>query len=369
MRTAAAVGTMRESAGGLLPWLAAPLADALRHQRGHALLVHGAQGAGQFEFAIALARAWLCEAPIDDRPDGLACGHCESCKLVAADQVHPDLRVLLPEALHLALGWQQPGDAAEGGDTKRKPSEWISIKQVRAAIEFSTLTRGRGRLKVVVIHPAERMQPVAASALLKLLEEPQGDQRFVLACSDASALLPTVRSRCHALALPTPDAALAARWLADAGLPGADVLLAASGGAPLAALERHAMGLDALLWTKLPALVAAGDAQPLQQLPLPLVIESLHKLCHDAMLGACGVAPRYFAAGSVPRDASFARLADWGGALRRAARHAEHPWNAALLVESLVLQGRQALSGRGGSPAARTAAAPAGKGDSVHSRR
>ena len=350
----------RAAAPGVLPWLAGPLANALRHQRGHALLVQGAQGAGQFEFAIALARAWLCESPAAERPEGLACGHCESCRLVAADQIHPDLRVLLPEAQHLTLGWQQPGDLPDGGDAKKKPSEWISIKQVRAAIEFSTLTRGRGRLKVVVIHPAERMQPAAASALLKLLEEPQGGQRFVLACGDATALLPTVRSRCHSLTLPAPDPLLAARWLTEAGLPGADTLLAASGGAPLAALERHALGLDASLWTKLPALVAAGDAQPLQKLPLPLAIESLHKLCHDAMLCACGVAPRYFAAGSVPADASLARLADWGDVLRRATRHAEHPWKAELLVESLVLQGQRALSRQ---------RAPAGRDDSVHSRR
>lgn len=346
--------------GGVLPWLAAPLADALRNQRGHALLVQGAQGAGQFEFSIALARAWLCESPAEERPDGLACGHCESCRLVAADQVHPDLRVLMPEAQHVALGWQQPGDASDGGDGRKKASEWISIKQVRAAIEFSTLTRGRGRLKVIVIHPAERMPQAAASALLKLLEEPQGGQRFVLGCGDAAALLPTVRSRCHALALPTPDPVIAARWLTAAGLPGADVLLAASGGAPLAAIERHKMGLDAALWAKLPTLVAAGDAQALQRLPVPLVIESLHKLCHDAMLAACGARPRYFPAASVPADAGLARLADWGQALRRATRHADHPWNAALIVESLVFQGQRALG---------SVRMPGSAPDSVHSRR
>ncbi len=358
--SAASLGALHPSAPGVLPWLVAPLADALRNQRGHALLVQGARGAGQFEFAIALARAWLCESPAAERPDGLACGHCESCRLVAADQIHPDLRVLMPETQHLALGWQQPGDVPDGGDGKRKPSEWISIRQVRAAIEFSTLTSGRGRLKVIVIHPAERMPPTAASALLKLLEEPQGGQRFVLGCGDAAALLPTVRSRCHALALPTPDPEIAARWLTEAGLAGADVLLAASGGAPLAAVERHAMGLDATLWTKLPTLVAAGDAQALQRLPVPLVIESLHKLCHDAMLAACGVQPRYFPVSSVSADAALPRLVDWGEALRRATRHADHPWNAALMVESLVLQGQRALNGQ---------RVPAAARDSVHSRR
>ena len=348
------------AAPGVLPWLVDPLVQALRVQRGHALLVQGAQGAGQFEFAIALARAWLCETPASERQGGLACGRCESCRLVAADQVHPDLRVLLPEARHLAHGWLAPDLAVGSGDVKKKPSEWISIKQVRDAIEFSTLTSGRGRLKVLVIHPAERMQLVAASALLKLLEEPQGGQRIVLGCGDAAALLPTLTSRCHRVALPAPDPQIAARWLADAGLQGADVLLAASGGAPLAALERSASGLSASLWAALPARVAAGDAQALQPLPVPLAIDALQKLCHDAMLAACGVAPRFFPAASVPAGADLARLADWGRELTRAARHAEHPWNAALMCESLVLQGRRAL-GRPHVPRARS--------DSVNSRR
>ncbi|MCO5122919.1 MAG: DNA polymerase III subunit delta' [Rhizobacter sp.] len=366
MRDSSPGGAPESMPGGVLPWLAAPLHEALRTQRGHALLVQGAQGAGQFEFAIALARAWLCETSESQRPDGLACGHCESCHLATADQVHPDLRVLLPEALHLALGWQRPGDAADAGEGKKKPSEWISIKQVRQAIEFSTLTSGRGRLKIVVIYPAERMPPAAASALLKLLEEPQGGQRFVLGCGDAAALLPTVRSRCHALTLPAPDAALAERWLADAGVVDAPVLIASSGGAPLAAFERHAMGLDAVLWARLPALVAAGDAQPLSRLPVWLVIDSLQKLCHDAMLAACGVAPRYFPAAGVPGDAALPRLADWGQALRRSARHADHPWNVGLMVESLVLQGQRALAGERAPIASATSAAPR---DSVHSRR
>jgi len=114
------------------------------------------------------------------------------------------------------------------------------------------------------------------------------------------------------------------------------------------------------LWVKLPALAAAGDAQALQQLPVPLVIDSLHKLCHDAMLAACGVRPRYFPAASVQANADLARLAEWEQSLRRAARRADHPWNAALMVESLVLQGSRALS-RPGASAARP--------DSVHSRR
>ena len=38
----------------LLPGLEAPLAQALQHTRGHALLVYGPQGVGQFELALAI---------------------------------------------------------------------------------------------------------------------------------------------------------------------------------------------------------------------------------------------------------------------------------------------------------------------------
>ena len=361
--TRSAVATPAASA--VLPWLAAPLVEALRSQRGHALLVHGPDGAGQFEFSIALARAWLCETPAAERPQGLACGHCESCHLATADQVHPDLCVLMPEALHLKRGWRQKSDEPESAEGKKKPSEWIAVDQVRAAIAFSSLTRGRGQLKVVVIHPAERLPQVAASALLKLLEEPQGDQRFLLACADAGALMATVRSRCHAVALPAAEPAEATRWLAAAGLADAAVLLAASGGQPLAALERQSLGLDGALWARLPATVAAGDAQALARLPLALAIESLQKLCHDAMLGACGVAPRFFPAGSVPTTSDLRRLTDWAQALRRIARHAEHPWKADLMVEALVLQGRAALAGEAQHPTQ----AKRPQTDSVHSAR
>ena len=343
---------------GVLPWLAAPLAEALRLQHGHAILVQGPEGIGQFEVSIALARAWLCETPAADRPGGLACGRCESCHLVSHDQVHPDLRVLMPEAMHLALGWRQKGEDDEEG--RKKPSQWISVDQVRAAIEFSTLTRGRASLKVVVVHPAERMPPIAASALLKLLEEPPGAQRFVLGCGDAQALLPTVRSRCHAVALPLPDRDAASAWLTAAGLADAPLLLDAAGGQPLAALERHAAGLDAALWRALPQAVQRGAAAALGGLPVALAVDAMQKLCHDAMLAACGVAPRYFPAGALDSGGDLRRLVEWADALKRIARHADHPWQPALMLEALVQQGRHALDGgaaqAGPPPAARSPA-------------
>ncbi|HEV7913758.1 MAG TPA: DNA polymerase III subunit delta', partial [Albitalea sp.] len=179
-----------------LPWLEAPLRQALATRHAHALLIHGPQGIGQFELALTLAQAWLCEGEAADKP----CGRCASCKLVQA-RSHPDLLVLLPEALRESLGWAGADDADSGGDDKggkRKPSKEIRVDEIRQAIGFAQTTSARGRCKVVLIHPAERMNGVSANALLKTLEEPPGEARLLLSCAAPDALLPTIRSRCQA---------------------------------------------------------------------------------------------------------------------------------------------------------------------------
>jgi DNA polymerase-3 subunit delta' len=328
-----------------LPWLEAPLRQALGTQRGHALLVHGPQGVGQFELTLTLAQAWLCEAATPQRP----CGVCASCKLVRA-RSHPDLLVLLPEALREALGWNAGDDGeAAGGDEKagkRKPSKDIRVDEVRQAIAFAQTTSARGRGKVLVLHPAERMNGVSANALLKTLEEPPGDARLLLSCAAPDALLPTIRSRCHALPLRLPEPALATGWLAEQAVAQPDVMLAAAGGQPQDALAWARDGVDARQWVALPRQLAGGDAGGLAGWPLPRVVDMLQKLCHDAMRLAAGAAPRYFPAAAMPAAPSLHALGAWSRELGRLARQAEHPWNAGLMVESLTQQARAALAAR-----------------------
>ena len=328
-----------------LPWLEATLRDTLLTRRAHALLLQGPRGVGQFDLAVTLAQAWLCEAASDAaRP----CGHCASCRLVLA-RSHPDLMVLLPEALREPLGWNlSDGDeAATDKASKAKPSKEIRVEAVRAAVSFAQVTSARGRCKVVVVHPAERMNDVAANTLLKTLEEPPGQARFVLACSEPEALLATIRSRCQAVPMRLPPAELATEWLTQRGLAEPAVLLAATGGQPQEALDWAAQGLDAALWLRIPALVRHGDHGPLTQMQLPRVVDALQKLCHDAACVAAGAAPRYFPAAAVRADVDLLALVEWSRELDRAARHADHTWNAGLMVEALVLRGQRALTGAG----------------------
>lgn len=327
----------------LAPWLQAPLTQALQATRGHALLVHGPRGVGQFELALALAAAWLCEGQPEARPSGQACGVCGACRLIAA-RTHPDLMVLVPEALQQALGWSASEEAADGeGGKGRKPSKEIRVEAVRAAVAFAQKTSTRGGMKVTVLYPAERINPTSANMLLKTLEEPPGRARFILASAAPQQLLPTVRSRCQALRLPLPPPQAAIEWLQAGRVNQPEVLLAAAGGAPLDALERLAVGVTAEAWLRLPREVRAGQSATLAAWPLPVAIDALQKLCHDALLAAVGTAPRYFVAQGVPAAGDVARLTAFGAVLRAEMRHAEHPWNAALGVEALVQQLRRAM--------------------------
>ena len=194
-------------------WIAAQ-ARHLLAQQGHAWLLHGPSGLGQYRLALELARAWLC-----DRPGAAgACGDCPSCHAIDV-RGHTDLCLLMPETIMLELGWPLAEKAqAEIDEKKRKPSKEIRVEALRDAVEFAQRTSGRGQGKVVLVYPAERMNAIAANALLKTLEEPAGDLRFVLASEAAHQLLPTIRSRCLGHTMIWPDPVEATAWLQQQGV-------------------------------------------------------------------------------------------------------------------------------------------------------
>jgi DNA polymerase-3 subunit delta' len=323
--------------------MATPLQSALDQQRGHALLVQAHEGIGALPFVLTLAQAWLCENPTAGAR--VPCGHCGSCKLVQ-NHLHPDLQVLMPEVLRRQHDWPLVDDKIEGEDTKRKPSKQIRIDEVRGIIDWVFKTSARGRGKVVVLHPAEALNLQSANALLKTLEEPPAGTRILLSTADAAWLLPTVRSRCQMLKLPPPTTPDALDWLQAQGVDGAEALLKACSGRPLEAAAWFLAGVRAEQWQALPGALARGLPGALQAWPLPRVLDALHKVCHDAMTLASGATPRYFPAGSVPAGASLQALSAWSHDLDRVARHDEHPFFEALMLEALVAAASRALNSR-----------------------
>ena len=321
-----------------LPWLAAAVQRATALTGAHALLIHGPAGAGHLDLGLVLAQAALCEQTLAAGAalPATGCGRCASCHLVAT-RVHPDLLLVVPELLRVQLGWAEEDDS-KPAKTDAKPSKDIKVEQIRQAIDWCRQTSGRGRGKVLLLHSADALNAVAANALLKTLEEPPGRLRLFLTSQDPERLLATVRSRCQRLPLHLPAPALAMTWLDKQGQTDAAPLLQAAGGSPLEALAWGQEGLNAALLAALPRQVAAGDPTLLAGRAVPRVVDLLLRLSHDAQVLAAGGEPRFFAAAHMPAGVDLAALLAWQDVLMRTARHDEHPWNAGLLIESLLSQ-------------------------------
>ena len=351
----------------LAPWLQTQL-ESLLMQRGHAWLLSGPSGLGQFELALALARAWLCEQPTAKG----ACGLCGSCHAVNV-HTHADLCMLLPESLSLALGWPLDEKTQDDLDKKtRKPSKEIKVDAAREAVSFTQFTRSRGATKVVLVFPAERMNHITANTLLKTLEEPPGAVQFVLATEAAHQLLPTIRSRCQTHTMLWPEFEPALAWLQSEMSPSSagagegkkaarapqtadlQTLLRAVGGRPADALAwaRNSSADDAAgHWQALPKAMARGDASALADWAPAQAVAALQKLCHDVWAVRVGAAPRFFSAKDLsgPAQASATglyALASWSKELSTIARTVEHPYNPGLMLESLASRAQTALNAK-----------------------
>jgi DNA polymerase-3 subunit delta' len=329
------------SGAQLSPWLHQQLSTLLS-RRGHAWLLQGPSGLGQYNLALELARAWLCE---NTTPAG-ACYQCASCHSVDV-RSHPDLCVLMPETVALALDWPlDEKSQKEIDDKKRKPSKEIRVEAAREMINFTQHTRSGGHTKVVLVYPAERMNHVTANAILKTLEEPPGECRFVLASEAAHMLLPTIRSRCQSHTMVWPDEQQALVWLAARGLASADAkaTLRAAGGRPEDALELANAGLRASQWSGFPVMVSRGQLAALSDLSPAQAIDRLQKLCHDMLALHTGATPRFFELADLQAlSGSLYSLTQWSKDLTQAARTAQHTYNPGLMLEALMAQAQQAL--------------------------
>ena len=173
---------------------------ALRHaldRPAHAYLIAGPRGAD----APTLARAFAAALVAPDGDD-------RAVDLVER-RLHPDVIEFEPERTVVTVD-QARNDIV--------PEVW------RAPIEAAR--------KVVILFEAERLQPEAANALLKTLEEPPERTTIVLVSDAADELPDTVRSRCQRVQLGAVADATIQAALVDAGTDAAAAQLAArlSGG-------------------------------------------------------------------------------------------------------------------------------------------
>lgn len=131
-----------------------------------------------------IACALLCP----DARGGMACGDCATCLSVGREAC-PDLLIVRPRSAgdQIVMGQVVPVKEPESsGEAERLPC-------VREFLQSRPLVAKR---KVVIIGRAHRLNPSAANALLRLMEETPDHARLILWTDASARLLPTVRSRC-----------------------------------------------------------------------------------------------------------------------------------------------------------------------------
>lgn len=152
----------------------------------HGWLLAGREGIGKATLAYRFARHILAR-PEERDPEGRTLDVPPASS--AARQVlalsHPGLLLL-----------RRPYDAR----AKRFTTS-IPVDEVRRLKGFLGLTGGDGAWRVVIVDSADELNPNAANALLKSLEEPPERAVFLLVSGQPGGLLPTIRSRCRRLDL------------------------------------------------------------------------------------------------------------------------------------------------------------------------
>src|SRR5947209_13325001 len=142
----------------------------------HASILTGVRGVGKTTTARILARALNCIGPDGSGgPTTEPCGRCVHCVAIGEDR-HVDVMEM---------------DAASrtGVDDIRDLTEGVRYRPVS------------GRYKIYIIDEVHMLSKNAFNALLKTLEEPPPDVKFVFATTEVHKVPVTVLSRCQRFSL------------------------------------------------------------------------------------------------------------------------------------------------------------------------
>lgn len=195
----------------------------------HALLLEGPSGSGKFQFARALAQYLHCTGRIGGEP----CGHCAACRqhesfnhidvvfsfpvvkregssqALSADYL-PEFRDFMTESPFMdPEHWSTSFDKANA-----KPQFYV--EEGAELIRRLGYTNHSARYKVVIVWLPERMNEQTANKLLKLIEEPADDTKFIFVSNNPAEVLPTIYSRTQRISVRRYSDGEVAAWLQSA---------------------------------------------------------------------------------------------------------------------------------------------------------
>ena len=170
-----------------------------RGRLGHAYLFTGHSLEELESIARTLAKALNCQKPV--RTGGLAtdcCDECVSCRKI-------------DQETHADVHWARP----------ESKSRVVTVEQTRDLMHEIQLKPAEAEFKVAIIAAADRLNPQAANAFLKTLEEPPAKSVLILLSTDPQRILETILSRCLRLNFSAeglrPLDAVQTDWLARFG--------------------------------------------------------------------------------------------------------------------------------------------------------
>ena len=174
----------------------------------HALLLEGPSGCGKFALARATAQYLHCERRTIN---GDSCGMCPSClqhqsfnhidtvysfpvvkkkgKKTLSDDCIEDFRDFMRSNPYMDFDkWLETLD-----NINAQPQ--IYVEEGTELLRRLTFMSRKSEFKVVLLWLPERMMVETANKLLKLVEEPYADTKFIMVSNNAREILPTIYSR------------------------------------------------------------------------------------------------------------------------------------------------------------------------------
>ena len=148
------------------------LKNALNDGRlAHAFLLTGIRGIGKTTTARIIAKAFNCEGNNNNKPTFEICNNCGPCKAITKGNSLDVIEI----------------DAASK----------TGVDNIREIIESVMYSTNEMRFKIYIIDEVHMLSTAAFNALLKTLEEPPNNTKFIFATTETKKIPATIISRCQ----------------------------------------------------------------------------------------------------------------------------------------------------------------------------